>query len=66
MFQKAFSGSFRGTIRGEKHRPKTKEDSPFVAGDTGQVKLTGIKQNKAKERESSSKKGKKNPKPKQM
>ena len=56
-FQRAFrGGSFQGTIRGEKHRPSSlasgKGDSPFVAGDAGQVKLTGLRQNKTKETES--------------
>ena len=53
MFQKAFrGGSFRGTIRGAKHRPELlpsgNGDSPFVAGDAGQVKLTGIRHKKPK------------------
>ena len=42
-------GSFRKTIKGNKHRPAVVTNgnwnSPFVAGDSGEVKLTSLKDN---------------------
>lgn len=51
IFQRAIKGgSFRSTIRGNKHRPTILADgtgnSPFVAGDGSAVQLTGIKDKK--------------------
>lgn len=48
IFQRAIKGgSFRNTIRGNKHRPVSLSDgtgnSPFVAGDGTVVKLTAVK-----------------------
>lgn len=49
-------GSFRNTVRGNKHRPTILADgsgnSPFVAGDGAAVKLTAIKGSKTKAEES--------------
>ncbi|XP_053388776.1 uncharacterized protein LOC128551872 [Mercenaria mercenaria] len=46
-------GSFRNTVRGNKHRPANLADgtgnSPFVAGDSSDVKLTAVKGKNKKE-----------------
>ncbi|KAH3856909.1 hypothetical protein DPMN_099504 [Dreissena polymorpha] len=63
-FLRAFKGgSFRSTLRGNKHRPTILSDgtgnSPFVAGNEDGVKLTGVKEKEKSAKDASLGLGKK-------